>query len=159
MTKQNDLYRKQPWFNTLMGSKIRIRTPGADTDNRLTVIEFVEPPETKPPVFTRHEFIEVFCVVSGTLTFQFLGEEKFRLTKGGSVTCESFKPHSFWNDGTEPVSALLVCSPAGLDDFFVESDALLTQFVGESNSDDYVSAMKSLRIKYGLEHVGEPPLN
>jgi len=120
---QSDLYDKKPWFKTLTGSKIRIRTPGSDTDNRLTVIEFVEPPKTSPPVFTRHEFVEVFCVVSGTLTFQFCGEEKFHLTGGDSVTCQSFKPHSFWNATAHPVTVLLFCTPAGLDQFFIDLTA------------------------------------
>jgi len=154
---QSDLCDKQPWFKTLTGSKIRIRTPGTDTDNRLTVIEFVEPPDTSPPVFTLHEFIEVFCVVSGTLTFQFLGEEKFQLNSGDSVTCQSFKPHSFWNNTTEPVTALLICTPAGLDQFFIESDALLDRYVGNTQSEEYTAAMKILRTKHGLEHVGEAP--
>jgi len=150
-----DLYEKQPWFNTLMGSKIRIRTPGTDTDNRLTVIEYVEPPHSDPPVFARHEFLEVFCVVSGTLTFQFLGEEKFNLAGGDSVTCQSFKPHSFWNDTAEPVTALLICTPAGLDQFFIESDALLTRYGSNTQGAEFSAAMKSLRTKHGLEHVGE----
>jgi len=154
---QSDLSDKQPWFKTLTGSKIRIRTPGTDTENRLTVVEFVEPPNSNPPVFTRHEFIEVFCVVSGTLTFQFLGDQKFQLTDGDSVTCQSFRPHSFWNNTTEPVTVLLFCTPAGLDRFFIESDALLTQYAGNTRSEDYTVAMKSLRMKHGLEHVGESP--
>jgi len=157
MAMQSDLYDKQRWFKTLTGSKIRIRTPGTDTDNRLTVIEFLEPPDTNPPVFTRHEFIEVFCVISGTLTFQFIGEEKFHLTAGDSVTCQSFKPHSFWNDTSTPVTVLLFCTPAGLDQFFIESDALLTRYRNNTQSADYSAAMKRLRTKHGLEHVGEAP--
>ena len=64
---QSELYDKQRWFKTLMGSKVHIRTPGTDNDNRLAVIEFLEPPDTNPPVFTRHEFIEVLCVIGSGL--------------------------------------------------------------------------------------------
>ncbi len=152
----------EPWLNTLTGTRIRIKTPGSDTDNRLTIIEYVEPPNSVPPVFTRHEFVEVFCVQSGVLTFQFLDEQKVTLISGQNMVCPSWKPHSFWNETNEPASVLLVCTPAGLDEFFIESNSLLA---GEQNNgalsqtDDLVTTMKALRAKYGLEHVGAPPLN
>ena len=143
------------WLHTLTGSRIRIRTPGIETDNRLTVIEYIEPPNSSPPVFTRHEFIEVFCAVDGVLTFQFLDEPAFDLGVGQSITCPSWKPHSFWNETPGPVTALLICTPAGLDEFFKESDKLLQ--MQENDEKKLAIAMKALRTRYGLEHVGKPP--
>lgn len=147
------------WLKTLTGTRIRIKTPGVDTENRLTVIEYVEPPRSTPPVFTRHEFVEVFCVLDGTLTFQFLDEQRFEIGAGESVTCTSWKPHSFWNETDQPVTALLICTPSGLDEFFTESDQLLSNArdsdAGEH--DDLQAAMKALRVRFGLEHVGVPP--
>ncbi|OED41129.1 hypothetical protein AB833_10245 [Chromatiales bacterium (ex Bugula neritina AB1)] len=145
------------WLNTLTGTRIRISTPGSETASRVTVIEYEERPNSTPPVFTRHEFVEVFYVTEGVLTFQFQHEKRFRIGSGQSVTCPSWKPHSFWNETDKPVSVLLICTPAGLDEFFIESDQLLR----ESNAEDSVSvdtAMKTLRTKYGLEHVGQPPV-
>lgn len=143
------------WMQTLTGAQIKIKVSGAATDNRLTIIDFIEPAHSKPPVFTRHEFVEVFNVVSGTLWFQFLHESAKQLNAGQSVVCPGFKPHSFWNQSDQPVQVQLVCSPAGLDQFFIESNALL-------NSPD-IPAIEmdarrlALRTKYGLEHVGVPP--
>ncbi len=151
---------QRPWLNTLMGSRIRIRTPGSETDYSVTVIEYVEPGNSPPPIFTRHEFVEVFCVIDGTLTFQFQDETKFTISAGESVTCPGFKPHSFWNETDNPVTALLICTPAGLDQFFIESDELLKTIGKDSDKASeasYQLAMKALRDKYGLEHVGSPP--
>lgn len=160
-TTMSNPEQSQPWLNTLTGTRIRIKTPGAETDNRVTIIEYIEPPNSSPPVFTRHEFVEVFCVQSGELVFQFLDEPRFTLFAGQSITCPSWKPHSFWNETDEPVSVLLVCSPAGLDQFFVESNKLLMgkQQESETGTDmpSRESAMKALRTRFGLEHVGTPP--
>ncbi len=143
------------WMQTLTGAKIRITTPGADTDNRLTIIDFIEPANSAPPVFTRHEFIEVFCVIQGTLCFQFLDEPACQLSAGEQITCPSYKPHSFWNQTASRVHIQLVCSPAGLDQFFVESDALLQSLTNANDNAD--TERQRLRTRYGLEHVGKPP--
>ena len=151
----------QPWLSTLTGTRIRIKIPSIDTNSQVTIIEYVEPPHSVPPVFTRHEFIEVFCVQSGVLTFEFLDEARMRIVAGQSVTCPSWKPHSFWNETDEPVSVLLVCSPGGLDQFFIESNQLaesLDKDLGKKSATESLDhSMKALRTKYGLEHVGSPP--
>ncbi len=147
------------WLETLTGTRIRIKIAGSETDHRLTVIDYIEPPYSKPPIFTRHEFVEVFCVIDGTLMFQFQGQERFEISAGQTVTCASWKPHSFWNETATPVSVQLICSPAGLDDFFKASDQLLTRSrqSGHDGSGTLQTAMKTLRTTHGLEHVGEPP--
>jgi len=144
------------WLSTLTGARVRIRTPGAETNQLTTVIEFVEPANSSPPVFTRHQFIEVFCVLDGVLAFQFIDEPQVDLSQGQSVTCPSWKPHSFWNETSTPAKVLLICSPAGLDEFFIESDRLLClERIQAGNS--HTDKMKTLRDRYGIEHVGVPP--
>ena len=149
---------KQPWLNTLTGTQIRIKTSGSETDNRLAIVEYIEKPHSTPPVFTRHEFVEVFCVQSGELTFQFLDEPCFVVVAGEQVVCPSWKPHSFWNETAMPVEVLLICTPAGLDEFFIESNKLLKRHTTAGEHSEFLdAAMKSLRMQYGLEHVGKAP--
>lgn len=137
---------------------MRIKTHGDETSHQLCVIEYMEGPRTAPPIFTRHAFIEVFHVLAGTLIFQFLDEEPFEATAGSTVTCPPWKPHSFWNQTDTPARALLICTPAGLERFFEESSALIAQMPPDQTPPDAMqSAMKALRDKYGLEHVGAPP--
>lgn len=146
------------WLNTLTGHNVCIKTHGRETNNQLTILEYVEGPQTAPPIFTRHAFIEVFHVLEGTLIFQFLDEELFELTAGSTITCPPWKPHSFWNQTDMSVRALLICTPAGLERFFEESSALIAQMPPDQTPpDDMRAAMKTLRDKYGLEHVGTPP--
>ncbi|MCA9987006.1 MAG: cupin domain-containing protein [Anaerolineales bacterium] len=147
-----------PWTQTLTGQKIRVRTPGKETGGQVTVIEYVEQPHTAPPVYTKHEFVELFCVQEGTLTFKFLDEDAFEAPAGTVITCPRWKPHSFWNRSDEPVRALLVCSPAGLEDFFAESMALLERLPPDTTpADELKAAQKALRDRFGLLHIGPPP--
>ncbi len=147
-----------PWLDTLMGQRVRIKTSGAVTQGRVTVIEAIEPPHSPPPVFTRHTFIEMFLVVRGALSFQFLHENAFVLTAGEMVTVPGRKPHSFWNDADDPAQIMLICTPAGLDRFFEASDRLLRRVApGPSDAGDLEAEMARLRKEFGLEHVAPAP--
>lgn len=149
---------ESPWLNTLMGQNVRVKTPGSATEERVTVIECVEPPHSPPPVFTRHAFIEMFLVVKGGLTFQFLHEEAFVLETGQMVTVPGWKPHSFWNDRDDPAHIMLICTPAGLDRFFEASDRLLKRMPPDTADRDELKAeMARLREEFGLEHVAAAP--
>lgn len=146
------------WFKTLTGQNVRVKTPGAATEHRLTVLECVEPPHSTPPVFTRHAFIEIFFLIHGALTFQFLDEDNFVIDAGQMVTVPSYTPHSFWNESDNPALIMLICTPAGLDRFFEASDQLLRGIREDrSNSQILKAAMIQLRKEYGLEHVAPPP--
>ena len=146
------------WLHTLMGQNVRVKTPGSATEDRVTVIGVVEPPHSPPPVFTRHAFIEMFLVVKGALTFQFLHESDFVLKAGQMVTVPGYKPHSFWNDGDDPALIMLICTPAGLDRFFEASDRLLRRMPQDSaDPGELESEMNRLREEFGLEHVAPPP--
>ena len=147
-----------PWLKTLMGQNVRVMTPGSATEGRVTVIEAVEPPHSPPPVFTRHAFIEMFLVVKGVLTFQFLHESAFVLEAGEMVTVPGWKPHSFWNDGDDPARIMLICTPAGLDRFFEASDRLLRRMPVDTSDPDVLNGeMDRLRAAFGLEHVAPAP--
>ena len=149
--------RNDRQLNTLTGASVQIKTLGSATDDRLTVIDFTEPANSSPPIFTRHEFIEVFVVTSGVLAFEFQHAERLFLSAGDHVTCESWRPHSFWNETADAVSVTLICSPAGLDRFFIESDELL-QRSNHLTEHQLQGEMGRLRERYGLEHVGAAPI-
>ena len=147
-----------PWLRTLMGQNVRVMSPGSSTDGRVTVIEAVEPPHSPPPVFTRHAFIEMFLVVRGVLTFQFLHEDHFVLEAGQMVTVPGWKPHSFWNEEDDPARIMLICTPAGLDRFFEASDRLLRRMPPDTTDPEVLEAeMVRLRAEFGLEHVAPAP--
>ncbi|SVC43236.1 uncharacterized protein METZ01_LOCUS296090 [marine metagenome] len=146
-----------PWLATLLGHQVRIKTSGKDTDGKVAVFEFIEKPHSLPPPFTRHAFIEVFYILDGTLTFQFLNQESFEATPGTVITVPSLKPHTFWNRTCDSSRVLDVCAPAGLDSFFEESETILKKVSQGSDDEMFLAEMRQLRERYGLEHVAPPP--
>ena len=146
------------WLETLLGHRVRIRTHGDDTSGRLSIIEFIERPLSKPPPFTRHGFVEVFSVQQGVFRFQFMGKAGFDARAGDVITVPSWMPHTFWNRSREEARVLTICSPSGLERFFEESDRLISghdkdpQFEGQ-----FENQMAELRYQYGLEIVSAGP--
>lgn len=142
----------------LNGNTIRILTHGGDTDNRLTVIDYIDFTQGNPPPFTRHEFIEVFTVLEGSLCFQYLGESPFLVSAGESETVSSGMSHTFWNPGKEPLRILLCCSPAGLERFFEDIHAEMEKLkTGKLQESDIPASMEKLRIRHGIEETAPAP--
>ena len=147
-----------PTLTLFNGNTVRVLTSGQSTDQRLTVIEYVDFTRGNPPPFTRHDFIEVFSVLEGRLAFQYLDEPPFYVLAGNAVTVPSGLSHTFWNPDDQPSRIMLVCTPAGLDGFFEaihrEAEKLKT---GEIGQDQVSSIMAKLRIEYGVEETAAAP--
>jgi mannose-6-phosphate isomerase-like protein (cupin superfamily) len=147
-----------PTLTLLNGNTVRVLTRGETTDQRLTVIDYIDTTCGNPPPFTRHDFIEVFTVLEGRLFFQYLGEVPFCLSVGDAVTVPSGLSHTFWNPDDQPVHILLVCTPAGLDGFF---EAIHRETVrlkaGEIGQAEVGTSMERLRVEYGIQETAAAP--
>jgi mannose-6-phosphate isomerase-like protein (cupin superfamily) len=142
----------------LNGNTIRILTPGKYTDNRLTVIDYVDFTRGNPPPFTRHEFIEVFTVLEGRLAFQYLGESVFYVSAGDAVTVPSGFSHTFWNPDEQPLHIMLACTPAGLDRFFEAIHREMERLTaGEIEQTEIGACMAKLRVEHGIEEMAAAP--
>lgn len=135
----------------LGGSKIRILVDGGQTNGRLSIIEYTAPPNGAFDHFAQHEFVEIFHVISGTLMFHFIDDdEPLLLAAGEVVAVPSYVGHGFWNGGEETAVVHISCAPAGLEQFFVESQTVLQQM---PPSDERTRRLFALRDKYGIEWV------
>ena len=147
-----------PTLTLLNGNTIRILTPGKTTDNRLTVIDYVDFTRGNPPPFTRHEFIEVFTVLEGRLAFQYLGESVFYVSAGDAVTVASGLSHTFWNPDEQPLHIMLACTPAGLDRFFEAIHREMERLTaGEIEQAEISACMAKLRVEHGIEETAAAP--
>jgi len=141
------------------GSEARILTSGAQTDGRLTVVEYLGRTRGDPPPFTRHAFIEVFCIMSGRLRFQFLNEDPFTVQAGSAINVTGGNAHTFWNPDATPVRILLACAPAGLDEFFRRCSVLSERRDSERlSADDITAELERIRLRCGVEEVAPPPV-
>lgn len=140
------------------GSTVRILTRGDQHAARLTVIDYRGNGRSSPPAFTRHDFEEIFCVVSGRLAFQYFGESPFIASAGEVVSVQGGRAHTFWNPDDPPVHVLLVAAPAGLELFFEESAKVLTaQRAGDLDSEAAAKELNHVRERHGIEVVAPAP--
>jgi quercetin dioxygenase-like cupin family protein len=102
----------------LVGDTYTILLKGSDTAGRYCLIDMHIPPGGGPPPH-RHDFEESFTVVEGAIEATFRGVKSI-VRAGETVHIPSNAPHQFRNSSDQPARLLCICSPAGLDDFFLE---------------------------------------
>jgi quercetin dioxygenase-like cupin family protein len=101
----------------IVGDTYTILLSANDTDGRYCLIDMYVPPGGGPP-YHRHDFEESFTVLEGEIEATFRGEKSV-VRAGQTVNIPANAPHSFRNASDEPARLLCICSPAGLDEFFL----------------------------------------
>jgi quercetin dioxygenase-like cupin family protein len=100
------------------GDTYTILVSGAQTSGRYCLIDMLVPPSGGPPPH-RHDYEEMFTLLEGELAFTFRGET-VTVRAGATVNIPANAPHHFVNASDTPARMLCLCSPAGLDEFFLE---------------------------------------
>lgn len=90
---------------------------GAATDNSFALIESVAPNDTGFHVHANED--EAFYVLDGTHEFR-RGDTTIELGPGGFVFFPRRVPHAHRRVGDNPGRLLILISPAGFENFFVE---------------------------------------
>jgi mannose-6-phosphate isomerase-like protein (cupin superfamily) len=103
---------------SLVGDTYTITVSGDDTNGRFCVIDMHIPPDGGPPPH-RHDFEETFILLEGEIEAIFRGRKSL-LHAGDTVNIPSNAPHQFHNVSSMPTRMLCICSPAGLEKYFVE---------------------------------------
>ena len=99
------------------GDTYTILLTGKDTAGRYCLIDMLVPPGGGPPPH-RHDFEEMFTVLEGEIEATFRGA-KLVVRAGETVNIPANAPHAFQNRSERPARLLCVCSPAGLEEFFM----------------------------------------
>jgi quercetin dioxygenase-like cupin family protein len=97
------------WF---LGTLATIRVPGEAVGNRYSLIEFLFPHASSPPLHT-HPQDESYVILEGVLTIQ-AGSDRFVLGPGGSAAVPIGVPHTFCVE-SDTAHVLVVSTPAGLE--------------------------------------------
>ncbi|MGF1424909.1 cupin domain-containing protein [Kitasatospora sp. LaBMicrA B282] len=124
-----------------------IKLGGERTGGSLAVLESTfQPGEGAPPHLHRgHD--ETFQVVAGRFRFR-CGDRVAELGPGGFCHVPRTHPHAFTAIGETPGTMLVVLSPAGFEQFFVEAMRL----AADGRPDR--ALMESILAKYDQELVG-----
>jgi quercetin dioxygenase-like cupin family protein len=102
----------------LAGDTYTILLTGKDTAGRYCLFDMHVPPGGGPPPH-RHDFEEMFTILEGEIEFTFRGE-KLRARAGETINVPANAPHSFKNVSEQAARMLCMCSPAGLEEFFMK---------------------------------------
>jgi quercetin dioxygenase-like cupin family protein len=100
------------------GDTYSILLTGKDTGGQYCLIDMHVPPGGGPPPH-RHDFEEAFTVLEGEIEATFRGE-KVVMRTGETVNIPANAPHGFQNASTKAARLLCLCSPPGLEEFFLE---------------------------------------
>jgi quercetin dioxygenase-like cupin family protein len=101
----------------LVGDTYTILVSGKDTAGRYCLIDMLIPPGGGPGPH-RHNYEEMFTLLEGEVEFTFRGE-KLVVRAGETVNIPANAPHFFRNVSATTVRLLCMCSPAGLEEFFM----------------------------------------
>ncbi|WP_263350510.1 cupin domain-containing protein [Acidicapsa acidisoli] len=102
----------------LVGDTYTITVSEEDTNGRYSVIDMHVPPGGGPGLH-RHNYDETFIVLEGEIEVTFRGT-KTTARAGDTATIPSNAPHKFHNAASEPGRLICICSPAGIEKFFLE---------------------------------------
>jgi quercetin dioxygenase-like cupin family protein len=143
----------------LVGDTYTITVSGTDTNERFCVIDMHIPPGGGPGPH-RHDFEETFILLEGEIEVTFRGK-KSTVRAGDTVNIPSNAPHQFHNASSRPARMICICSPAGMDRFFIEVGVPVATrttpppALNEKQMGDFLEKAKALAPKYSTELLKE----
>lgn len=101
---------------SLAGDTYTMLITGEDTAGRYCLIDMHVPDGGGPPPH-RHDFEEMFTILSGQIDVTFRGVTT-TVREGFTVNVPANAPHFFRNTSGAPARMLCMCTPAGQDELF-----------------------------------------
>ena len=102
---------------SVVGDTYTILLTGDETGGRYCLIDAHVPPGRGPPPH-RHDFEEMFTILEGEIEVTFRGKT-VTARAGETINIPANAPHAFRNSADAPARMLIICTPAGMDQFFI----------------------------------------
>jgi quercetin dioxygenase-like cupin family protein len=141
----------------VVGDHYTVKASTEDTGGAFTLIEVLVPPKSGPPPHAHRREDEAFYVLEGEFEVHIDGQSLIA-GPGSWVTLAKGSVHHFKNIGSAPAKMLILATPAGLDQFFLEAGREVTDTSPESGAATPEDTEKLLAVapKYGIE-IKLPP--
>lgn len=130
----------------LGASRLQWKVSGDQTGGAYALAEFVIAPGGGAGRHVHHAEDEGWSIVEGAVEFE-LGDQQIRAEAGAYVFIPRGLFHAFKNTGATPARALMIVTPAGLERYFAELDALIKQH----SAGPPAAEIAALNVKYQLE--------
>lgn len=136
----------------VVGDHYTIKAAGADTGGAFTLIEVIVPPQSGPPPHIHRREDEAFYVLEGEFEVH-IDEQRITAGPGSWVTLAKGSLHYFKNIGSTTARMLILATPAGLDQFFLEAGREATDMSPESGAvqPEDIQKLVAIAPKYGIE--------
>ena len=140
---------------SIAGGTYTILMSGEQTGGRYCLIDMLVPPGGGPTPH-RHDFEEMFTIMEGEIELTFRGETH-RASAGSTVNVPANAPHSFKNTSDGPARLICMCTPAGLEEFFmavgdpVNSRTAPPPKLSQEERSERVQRAKALSAKFRTE--------
>jgi mannose-6-phosphate isomerase-like protein (cupin superfamily) len=132
---------------SILNDFVIFKLTGAETEQRLAIVEHVVAPKQLAAVMHTHRHEDEYSYVLEGEMSALIGGELVRAGAGSLVVKPRDVPHTFWNQGSEPLRILELISPAGFEVYFDEPASL----VKASRGAPELAAFLALSARYGLE--------
>ena len=140
------------WF---MNDLAWIHLTGQQVGGRVSVVEFLSPPGTMPPLHRHEREDELFYVVEGRLALHQPGQ-RTEGERGAALFAERGIPHAYEVLGDEPARFLVVATPAGFEDFVAEIARPADGPTIPEPSEPDPERMAEVAHRYGITLLGPP---
>jgi quercetin dioxygenase-like cupin family protein len=131
---------------SFLANEVVVHVPGAATGQAYCLAEFEGPVGDMPPLHAHRSVDEAFYVLDGALSL-FVGDKSTKLAAGEALVAPRGTPHTYRVE-SERARWLVVCSPAGFDEFVREVAA-----AGELLAPP---ALAETAARYGIDVLGPP---
>jgi quercetin dioxygenase-like cupin family protein len=150
MSQSATLYKdREGDSHWVLGDRYTFKATGAQTNGRFMLLEALFFPGNGPPPHRHSREDETFFVLDGELEFMVSGEIH-KLGKGGSVYLPEGVLHTFGNTTESPATVLILTTPAGIEDFFVQIGTPVSDLDETAPAQEDVAKVMELAPKCGI---------
>jgi quercetin dioxygenase-like cupin family protein len=141
------------WF---LNGLLILKATGEQTGGAFALIDNAGPPGGGAPYHVHHNEDEAFYVLEGEITV-YVGEERIKAQPGTWVYGPREVPHGFRIEGDSPARFLLLYTPAGFEQYFVEVGEPARELTLPPAEPPNMERLMSLSPKYDIEILGPLP--
>lgn len=138
-----------------LGNQFTVKAAGEHTGDRYSLLEQVCS-GAPAPMHVHDNEEEAFYVTEGSIDL-YVGDEVHRADAGAFCLVPRGMPHSFLSTSPHPARLLLLVSPPGFEQFFLDVEKRFPEAGGLPGPDEVGPALGELAPRYGLRIVGPPP--
>lgn len=138
-----------------LGNHFTLKAGADETRGAFAVLEQVCT-GAPPPMHVHEREEETFYVLSGSINL-YVGDEVHAAEAGSFCVVPRGLPHSFTSTSDEPARMLVIVSPPGFEEFFVEVEEQFPEAAGLPAPERVGPVLGELARRHGLQIVGPPP--